>query len=346
MFIFAKKNRDLMKYLINSIYIFIIIIFAFVLSSCETDFDVIADYEDVTVVYALFDPGETEHYVKINKAFLGEGNALIMAQNPDSCNYELGQLEVKLQEYNNGNMLSEIPFDTTTIYNKEAGIFYYPEQVIFKANATLDKSYTYILVITNLQSGKEITAETPLVYPVTLKTPNPGASLVDFTSPSPAEIKWATAKNARIYQFQIRFHYKEIDVTTSDTSFHYIDWDFGTQKSVNLDGGDYMYTTLIRESFFDLLVNNIPVKNDVKRVDNGVEYSVYYAADDLSIYMEMNAPSNSIVQERPQYTNVSNGGVGIVSSRGKVSYTFDLNTDTRFKLVNGTKTADLNFEYN
>jgi hypothetical protein len=335
-----------MKYLINYIYIFIIIIFAFVLSSCETDFDVIADYEDVTVVYALFDPDESEHYVKVNKAFLGEGNALIMAQNPDSCNYQLGQLEVKLQEYNNGSMLREIYFDTTTIYNKEAGTFYYPEQVVFKANANLTNSYTYVLVVTNMQTGKEITAETPMVYPVYLKKPNPGASTVDYTSDNPTEIQWLTSKNARVYQFQIRFFYKEIDLTTFDTTNYSIDWKFGTQKSPNLDGGDEMYTSLYGESFFDLLVDNIPVKNNVKRVDNGVEYSVYYAADDLSIYMEMNAPSNSIVQERPQYTNVSNGGVGIVSSRGKSAYNFSLSQDTRFKLVNGTKTAGLNFEYN
>ena len=38
-----------------------------VFTSCETEFSVIAPWEDVTVVYGLINPGDSIHYIKINK---------------------------------------------------------------------------------------------------------------------------------------------------------------------------------------------------------------------------------------------------------------------------------------
>ena len=57
-------------------------------SSCETDIDVNADYQDITVVYGLVNPNDTNHYIKINKAFLGEGSALDLAADANNFNYE------------------------------------------------------------------------------------------------------------------------------------------------------------------------------------------------------------------------------------------------------------------
>jgi len=337
-----------MKRRIQYFLFLFVVLFAIAFNSCETEFDVIADYEDITIVYALFDPTETVHYVKINKAFLGEGNALIMAQNQDSCNYELGLLEVKLEEWNGSSKIRDIYFDTTTVYNKESGIFYYPEQIVFMANATLNHNYSYNLVITNTETGKIVSAETDLVHPIYLQKPNPGANSVGYTSTYPGEVKWISCENGRVYQFLIKFKYKEINISTNDTTSHYVDWSFGTQTAPDLEGGDEMIVTYYGETFFQILANSIPVTANVKRIDDGVEYYIYSGGDDLNIYIEMNKPSNTIVQERPEYTNVSNG-IGIVSTRSSVVYPFDISQDTRTELVTGNLyhlTDDLNFVYN
>ena len=68
-------------------YIILILALSFVFSSCETDFDTIAEWKDITVVYGLLDQKNSVQYIKINKAFLGDGNALVYAQEPDSSNY-------------------------------------------------------------------------------------------------------------------------------------------------------------------------------------------------------------------------------------------------------------------
>ena len=70
--------------------------FLIVFSSCETDFDVNAEWDDVTVVYGLLDPNNEIQLIKINKAFIGAGDAIQMASVSDSVNYTPSDLDVKL----------------------------------------------------------------------------------------------------------------------------------------------------------------------------------------------------------------------------------------------------------
>ena len=71
------------------------------LVSCSTDFDTTADYKEVMVVYGLLNQYDSVQYIKVNKAFLGDGNALIMAENSDSINYG-DILDVTLEKIDNG----------------------------------------------------------------------------------------------------------------------------------------------------------------------------------------------------------------------------------------------------
>jgi len=71
---------------------FIFLLPVLFINSCKTDFDIIAPYKETTVVYGLLDPDTSVQYIKINKAFLGEGDALVMAQQMDSTNYKPGTL--------------------------------------------------------------------------------------------------------------------------------------------------------------------------------------------------------------------------------------------------------------
>ena len=68
------------------------------LNACSTDVDLYADYKNITVVYGLLDSDKDTNYVKINKAFLGPGNALEIAMIEDSCNYPY-KLDAKIVEY-------------------------------------------------------------------------------------------------------------------------------------------------------------------------------------------------------------------------------------------------------
>ena len=69
--------------------------------ACETDFEVNANWKEVTVVYGILDQSQQQQYIKINKAYLGEGDALQMASVADSINYNHEDLEVKIIKVNN-----------------------------------------------------------------------------------------------------------------------------------------------------------------------------------------------------------------------------------------------------
>ena len=60
-----------MKYILQ-----ILLLLSFI-TACETDFDVNAPYQDITIVYGILDIDDSISYVKINKAFLGEGDAIV-----------------------------------------------------------------------------------------------------------------------------------------------------------------------------------------------------------------------------------------------------------------------------
>ena len=61
--------------------------------------------------------------------------------------------------------------------------------------------------------------------------------------------------------------------------------------------------------------------------------------------MDVNAPTTSIVQERPAYSNISNG-MGLFSSRyDKIRLFKGLTQKSMDSLIEGSKTYQLGFEY-
>ena len=301
-------------------YIIISILFSslLVFNSCETDFDINANYQDVTVVYGLLEQDSTT-YIKINKAFLGEGNALLMAQIEDSSNYQ-NQLNVTIEEWDGSNHLNTFILDTVTITNKEEGIFYNPYQILYKTDAPLNADNTYKLKIIN--GEKEITSETKLINDFYLKKPNAGNLYVKFTETSQAAVEWTSAKNGKRYEVVIRFHYKEKFIDQADTVLKHIDWVLGISKSGNTNGGELMEMIYFGQSFYLLCKQNIPYADQTiedrvhYRLPSDVDFILSVADEDFNTYMEVNEPSSSIVQDKPEFSNIENG-IGIFASRYK-----------------------------
>ncbi len=320
------------------------------LNSCSTDFDINAEPKDIAVVYGLLNQAETSQYIKITKAFLGDEDALVMAQNSQNSSYG-DDLSVSLEEWKNGVKNTTYYFSKTTITDKESGVFYFPNQDVYEANIPqLKNDCIYKLFITNNVTGKLISAETSLVNEslFKLKIPMTGANIGFVNNAGEyvaSEVKWITAKNGRLYEPVFRFHYSDSNINTQlrDTT-KYVDWILGNSKSNKLDGGEELSIPYDGESFFRIISGKIPVDpNIVKRHAIRIELIMSMGGDELSTYIDVNKPSSSIVQERPAYSNISNG-VGIFSSRYKKVYKFNLSPATRIALLNNIYTQALNFE--
>ncbi|MCK4677206.1 MAG: hypothetical protein KAT48_03665 [Bacteroidales bacterium] len=310
-----------------------IIISFLILGSCSTDIDMIAEWKDITVVYSLLNQTDSISYVKVNKAFLGDTNALYMAQEPDSSSYG-DALTVQMEQWKWGGVIRTFDFDTTTIYNKEPGIFYNPEQVIYQSvtHDQFDEESEYKLIITNQNTGKVITAQTSLVHDfMILKPPlnHPTHPTIMFPDNSFAkDVEWVSAKNGRRYEVIMRFNYKEKLFTNPDTLFKSVDYPFTTRRSKTTEGGENMLIQFANENFYIFLQSAIPYEPEMEaevdsRVSMKVDFLYSVAGEEFNTYMVVNEPSNSIIQDRPEYTNIING-IGIFSCRYNKSRSYSL----------------------
>ncbi|HOV56213.1 MAG TPA: hypothetical protein PL122_08830, partial [Bacteroidales bacterium] len=56
-------------------YIFTSIIAILIFSSCSTDVDLTQEWQDIPIVYSILDLNSSTQYIRINRAFLGDGDA-------------------------------------------------------------------------------------------------------------------------------------------------------------------------------------------------------------------------------------------------------------------------------
>jgi hypothetical protein len=296
--------------------LFISLFIAF--SSCETDVDVNAEWEEITIVYGLLNQQDASHYLRINKAFLG-GNVFEVAKIADSSSYG-GMLEVKLQgiNLNNNQVVQEISFDTITINNKDTGTFYNPYMLVYKASAPLDPDLSYSLMIRNIISGKEITAQTKLISDFLITKPLGGGKAA-FAPGFTTEFTWRNAVNGKRYQPAIRFHYFELPAGTTDTIPRFIDWVLPVRFAEDISGTGTQTMEVNNDGFYTFIDDNIePRDYNGKRLCGTVDFMVAAAGLEYDTYLRVNGPSNSLVQDKPEYTNVSNG-FGVFSSRLNIS---------------------------
>ncbi len=334
--------------MMRNIRIVFMLVAVLLLASCETDFEINAPGSDITVVFGLLDQNDSIHKIKINKAFLGEEDAIVMAQDPVNSDYG-DILTVQVEEYLNGNLSRTFQCTRTEITDKEEGLFYYPNQYIYVFTADLKTDAIYRLVITNNETSKVVEAETGLVGDFSVEKPyyNPSNPVLNLVGNNglyvEAEAKWKSAVNGRLYEPVFRFNYREVDQATSDTTDKHIDWRLTSVKSQNLNGGEIMINLYNSESFYRYLEANIPVDYSKTRLIGKVDFIISVGGDELTTYIDLNGPSSSIIQERPAYTNVSNG-IGIFSCRRTIRKTFSLSFYSVDKLINGEYTNQLNFQ--
>jgi len=342
MYIFAAMRK-------NGLITAIFASFLLLWNACSTDLDVDGEWKDITVVYGVLDQSQKTQYIKLNKAFLGEGNALQMAQIPDSSYYNPENMSVKIEELNlqGVNLIPTgrvFKFDTTLVTDKEEGTFYYPNQIVYASTIdTLYSEYYYKLHIVNAATNKEISSITPLVGDPTIKKPlyNPYNPLINFKyTEATSSVLLISGNNGRLYDVTYRFHYYDV-IPGGDTTAKYIDWNLGSRTVTSIEGGEdieYIYRGM---DFYLFVENTIPDNPNVHRIANKIDLIIGAASDEFSTYVDLNQPSGSLIQDRPQYTNIENG-LGLFSSRYIISRNYGLHPEIYTNLKTHTTRGFIN----
>jgi hypothetical protein len=291
------------------------------LYSCNDKLNVNAQWKDITVVYGLLSQNDDTAYIKITKAFLGNGNALQYAKIPDSSTYP-GNLNVRMEAWSGSTLVNTYVFDTITIHTKQAGdsIFYFPTQMVyFCKTGHLDQNNTYRLKITHTKTGVIDSASTALVHSFNVDNPDPYIKLADFIPGQYFDVKFDQAYGGKRYQLVIRFHYLETAGGSSKPkSFEWLvfnDYEVSDPYELSSVPIDQTFSS---DAFYTIAKANIKTLKEDPSVSSRaalyVDFIFSVASDDLNTYMNATEPSLSIVQERPSFTNIYNG-IGLFSSR-------------------------------
>ena len=334
--------------------LFTIIIAAIGFNSCETDFSLNGNYQIQPVVFGLLDHKQDVHMIKITKAFLGDGDNLDYAQNPDSSYFN--QVDAVIIEYKDevATGRSWTLHDTIVTNKSTDGLFYGPDQKAYVFyESTLDSTATYELTVTLEGGAHVVTGTTTLIDKFKLSgtvlnplykiqfapnTVNEDSDYDDWTF-TVTEGLHAARYN---YQYTINWQETYADMTTANFSATRNNGDeFQTQSPDNPQVQIASFSGLDFYQFIDQSVVDDP--NVIQRKFTGLDLQISVAHEDLNQFMEVGEPVTGIAQVQPEFTNLT-GGRGLFSSRIVFQMDdFQLNPASVKELCTGLYTGDLLF---
>ncbi|MFN0031761.1 MAG: hypothetical protein ACKVOR_06350 [Flavobacteriales bacterium] len=319
-------------------------------SGCESDVELNADYKSTTVIFGLLDADASgdglnnqldTQWIKINRTWLGDGDNYTYAQIRDSSEYKNEEIiSAKVVRYFDGNALEEWNLTPVTVSNKDInGIFYEPEQTLYyfvPPVAGLHQESNYRLEI-DFAGKEDVYAETDLIRssqlsfyqpqpPGTVSLATGSASAVAYTQGS--RIKWYAAPGAKSYDVKIRFHFKEKlydnpqHTGTPVVTDKFADFNAGSYKVEDANEDGQLEVEFNGEPFYTMLESTLEANPNIVREIGFFDGSdtrcfdviISMGNDNFNTYIEVNSPVSGIVQERPTFSNIGNG-LGLFASR-------------------------------
>lgn len=326
---------------------------------CSTDLDVNAPYEENTVVYSLLNMRDSIHYVKINKAFLGEGSAFDFAQIQDSNEYRNEDItRAMVFRKTNGQRVDSFPLRDTLVAGREPGVFYGPVQKMyyFRENNVYNLPQSTIPVHLEQNStyemeldvrGTRISAFAPIVndfsiFATTQALTTPVSMMSTIAGYGSYPVRWTSNKDGKRYSVQYRFNYTEMRGTeATEKSITQL---VGSRVATNSNGQEPMILNIEGEQFYSSIASAI--QNDptvTKRIFTGIDLLFSVANDEFHTFLSLSEPVSGIVEDRPSYSNIE-GGYGVFGSRFTKAVTGKILNDASLnELINGQYTGPLRF---
>ena len=340
----------------------LIVLTGFILGiqSCKEEITSNEAFIETAVVYGLLDISNSEHMIKITRAFIGDGvmNSNLIAGNPDSSYFQ--SVTGTVTEYINSIPARVFTLSDTTVLNKdEDGIFYAPTQKLYyfttDAGSPLNGDAEYRLDL-DINNGEfQVSAQTVMVNSMqeTTSDNNVPFSFVQSNGTilnRPVSVNTGTASRVNCTL--------EVDFTEfvgSDSTIKSFQWNLGELDVENNNTHEFQAKGQL---FYDKIKSNVTNNSAItKRNLNGIRFVVTGGSQDLTSYILINQPSSSLAQTKPSFTNLeaTNGHpvVGVFTSTQTLNYYVPfvggsnfircISTSSTEHLCNGPQTFDLLF---
>ena len=319
--------------------------------ACSNDLKINAPFTETTFVYGLLDIGDSVHYLRIQRSFLNEDSTPYeLIGDVYSYRYEEDELEVWVEAWKNDAQVATYPFEyilgDTVGLALEDGLFEPEANVLYRFTGQLDSTAEYRLFIHRWLQHDTITAVTKPVSSFQVLFPVAFLYGINLTDTFDVIYVNTYATNAQIYDLVMRFRYREINLTTGDTSELFADWPLATnQTGDNLNGLGVMAYEVKANLFYAFVAAELGVDPAVRREFVDLQYRFYAGGEEL-YWQYLNELATLGFQElyaTTMYTNVR-GGYGIFSSRRlQVSDSIQLSDQSLDTLACGYRTFGLGF---
>lgn len=317
--------------------------------SCSTKVDLYADYIDIPVIYGMIDVHADTNFIKITKAFCGSNdnpiNANEVALIYDSSNYQ-EKLEAYIIEKRSihGQAFAptgrKIMLDTLTIHNKDQGVFYAPDQMLYYTTEPFNinengEQYRYQLVVVKL-NGDSVTSETTPVGG-SIRIVSSETNFQSRPSTAMSRLMFKSANEALLYDISMQFNYREVH-PGQPMVMKKIKWTYGARPLSSYDqvpateNSYYHYYSV--NTLFNYLekaigsdtIWDINHPNVTRYIDSFI-ITLSAGGKELYEFYEV----NNVMETGftiASYSNI-NGGFGIFSSRTQFERIASLSVSTR-----------------
>lgn len=334
--------------------------------ACKNEVEIFGEETDVTAVYGLLSADDKVHRIKVNKVFQGTEAVDILAKDPKLSEYEnidVTLLELKDNGFSGIDTLNRWSFVETMITNKDSGVFYYPNQKIYELEQDLNSNYLYAVQVDKLNGSPIVESTTSLLNadsenmlskPTGVDFSGRGLSLCDKDGPiEKISVEVRVPINAKVVDVFLDFSYQnrnlnfELQPDTITLSYH-IGKEIVTNVPTLPFDAEIIELELNPTAFYEFIAANVPVVKDGDDIfqrqplDIPLNFRFVSGGEEFNTYIEVAAPSTSILETKPEYSNIVNG-VGLWSSRSFNEQFAYMNERSVDYLVDGEITAGRRF---
>jgi len=318
-------------------------------TSCEKDFSLNGAYKRTPIIFGLIDQSDSIHMIRITRTYLGDGNNNEYAKIADSSYFD--QVDAKVYEVDGLDTIREWQLHDTLIKNKEAGLFYGPEQKMYTFFANdLNEEFEYKFEGIFDEGKYDANAGTELISGFEFNgnwllsaTSNPdlrfSGNLNSYLTVSPNAL---TPVNVAIKSTKLIINYIETYVDNSSQNKSIIWTKPDDFKNINLP-------SFAGQEFYNLIAKNVSIdENVIKREMINATLRVVMVDETVSKYMDASKPATSISQSKPQFTNINrkrseDGALGVFAARHIQTKTLPFSAITIETLCIGDITGNLGF---
>lgn len=330
-------------------YLTALAIISVTFSACRDDFSLGAPPKDIPIVYAYLDAGETENFVRVERAFLdNDGDANDVARITDSLYYGPEAATVSITSNGNTVELERVNGDDFGL-ERESGVFAEAPNILYRLSSDdldLVGGQNATITVTTDQ-GTQAMGTTTLLPELEIRTPNDDGTLnpENFNQLTTVRVD-VNGEQARVFDIRLYHNLREFatDGSGQETVLR-LEQVIETQ-ALRPGDGNILTFRIDNESIWRFLGNSLDENAPVSRLFDGFDLVISATGQEVEDLIDLASANSGITssQAPPIFTNVEDG-LGVVTSRATIAR-FDIPLDQRSlpELRDGIYTGNLNFQ--